>query len=367
MSVKITQPFANRLAALRRGFRRLRCDAILITDSVNVRYLSGFRGDSSVLFITPTEQFFITDFRYIEQAEHECPGFEIIMRKKSSIKEISNLARKLKPASVAVEDSVLTYSSAIALKEELGKIPMVQAGAVVDELRMIKTPEEIGQIRKCAAAAEAALEHIKPFLVPGIRELDIEAELEYHVKTLGFEKMSFPTIVAFGSRGSLPHAYPTNRRLVDGEPILIDWGVSGDGYACDLTRVLFHNKIPARLKRIYGVVLDAQKRAMRAIRPGVLARRVDAAARGHIAKHGFGRRFGHSVGHGIGLKIHELPWISANSEAVLRKGMVFTVEPGIYLPGVGGVRIEDDVLVTASGCEVLTHAPKKLSDIIIGG
>ena len=359
--------YKMRLSKLRAHMRRSKLDSILITDAVNVRYLSGFRGDSSALFITREEQFFITDFRYVEQAEHECPGFQIMMRRKSSIKEITALARKLKPANVAVEDNVLTYSSAIALKEELGKISMVQAGAVVDELRQIKTLEEIEQIRKCAAAAEAALEHVKPFLVPGIRERDIEAELEYHVKTLGFEKMSFPTIVAFGPRGSLPHAYPTNRRLAEGEPILIDWGVSGDGYVCDLTRVLFHNKIRARLKRIYGVVLGAQQRAIRAIRPGVPAKKVDAAARNHIAKHGFGRRFGHSVGHGIGLKVHELPYISGNSETILRKGMVFTVEPGIYLPGVGGVRIEDDVLVTASGCEVLTCAPKKFSDIIIGG
>jgi len=358
---------ARRLAKFRARLRRLKPDAALITDTVNVRYLSGFTGDGSALLITQSHALFVTDFRYVEQAEAECPGYHVLRRRDGTAKVVAREARKLGVSNLGIEQNVLTLETADILKEELRNIKTVKAGGIVEDLRAIKDRGEILAIRACADAADKALEHVKTFLVPGIREGDIAAELEYFARRLGFDGLSFPPIVAFGPRGSLCHAPTTNRRLRAGEPVLIDCGVTRSGYCSDLTRVFFHNKIPARFRRIYKVVLEAQARAICRVRPGALAKDIDQAARTYIADAGYVRRFGHSLGHGIGLRVHETPSLAAGSCTVLKKGMVFTVEPGIYIPGFGGVRIEDDVLVTTRGAEILSHTPRALNDVIIGG
>lgn len=358
---------ARRLAKLRTQVRRLKLDAIVITNQTNVRYLSGFTGDSSAILVTQSETVFVTDFRYIEQAGEECTGYRVVKRNGGTFKTLARQAKKLGAGKVGIEANVLSLNAAEQFRAALGKIEMVNTHGVVGRLREIKDRDEITAIEACIRANEKCLEHIRSFLVPGIRELDISAEIEYFARGLGFDGMAFPTIAAFGPRGSLPHARPTKRRLRKGDPVLIDCGVTGDGYVSDLTRVFFHNKISARFERIYRIVLEAQRRAIRRIRPGVKAGVVGRAARGHITKAGFGPRFGHGLGHGIGMQVHEAPGVSAGSGTVLRRGMVFTVEPGIYIPGFGGVRIEDNVLVTPKGVRVLSDSPKELKDIIIGG
>ncbi len=280
---------------------------------------------------------------------------------------VARETKRLGIARLGVESGSMTLESADRLRAALRMAEIVPTSGVVEDLRSVKDAAEVRAIRSCIAAAEKCFEHAKKFLVPGIRELDVAAEMEYFARTLGFDGMAFPPIVAFGPRGSLPHARATDCRMRSGDTVLLDWGVAGAGYVCDLTRVLFHHKISARFRRLYEVVLEAQQRAIRRIRPGVAAKSVDAAARKHIARAGLGRRFGHGLGHGIGMQVHEGPTIGPLSSAVLKRGMVFTVEPGIYIPGLGGVRIEDDVLVTARGVEVLSHAAKRIEDAIIGG
>ena len=364
---------ARRLKRLRTQLGRQKLDAVLISSEPNVRYLSGFTGDSSTLLLTGADALFLTDFRYVEQAADECKGYRIVERSSSMIEAVARQAKKLGIAGLGIEAGVLTLESAERLREALGSssrrggrgIRMVTTTGLVERLRAVKDREETLAVQACLGAAEKCIEHIKRFLVPGIREQDIAAEMEYFVRGLGFDGMAFPTIVAFGPRGSLPHARATGRRMKPGDAVLIDWGVAGHGYVCDLTRVFFHNKIPSKLGRIYRVVLEAQRRAIRRIRPGVAARAVDAAARRHITRAGFGRQFGHSLGHGIGMQVHEGPTIGPKSDAVLKRGMIFTVEPGIYVPGLGGVRIEDDVLVATKGVKVLSSAPKTLKDIVL--
>ncbi len=356
---------ARRLKRLRSYLRRSKLDAMFVTNTVNVSYLSGFTGDSSALIITDSKAIFVTDFRFTEQAGEECKGFEVLARTDGMFKAAARRVKKLGVAKLGFEPNAITFQAAGQLRDELDNIEMVKTDGPVEQLRTIKDREEIKAIQAAIGAIEKCIEHIRSFLVPGIRECDITAEMEYFVRRLGFDGMAFPPIVAFGPRSSLPHARATARRLRKGDPVLIDCGVSGAGYVSDLTRVLFHNKIPHRFEHIYRIVLEAQKRAIAKVRPGAQAKDIDAAARRHIANAGFGRKFGHGLGHGIGMQVHEGPSISAAAPVVLKRGMVFTVEPGIYLPGFGGVRIEDDVLVTASGVRVLSSAPKALKDIVI--
>jgi Xaa-Pro aminopeptidase len=358
----------RRVEKLRKQIANRELDGLLVSAESNVRYLSGFTGDSSVLLITADAAAFLTDFRYVEQAGDECGGYEILMRTGGMSALILKTAKRLGVGTLGVEGGVLTLDSAEQIRSALAgaKIEMTSTAGIVEELRQRKDKDEVAAIEACIDAAEKCVDKIRGYLVPGIRERDIAAEMEYFVRGLGFDGMAFPTIVAFGPRGSLPHAQVTNRRMKPGDMVLIDWGVAGNGYICDLTRVFFHNKIPDRFKRIYRTVLEAQRRAIQKIGPGVKASKVDAAARNTIAKAGFKGRFGHGLGHGIGLQVHEGPVIGAASGVVLKRRMVFTVEPGIYLPGIGGVRIEDDVLVTSRGVKVLSHSPKRLNDMIIG-
>lgn len=357
---------AKRVARIRTEMRKKKMDSMLVTNVANVTWVSGFTGDSSALFLTMKSAHLITDFRFIEQAEDDCPGWDIIMRKKGIIAEVVKIVEKQKLKAVAAELGVLTYIDAKKMSDDL-KMELKDCFGMLNEVRSIKDEQEIASIKEAVVAAEKTLTHIKKFLVPGIRERDIAAEIEYYVRILGYRGPSFPPIVAFGARTSLPHAVPTDQRMKPGDTITIDWGVIGPGgYASDLTRCFFHNKIPARFAKIYKIVLEAQNRAIKKSRVGVAAKAVDAAARDYITKAGYGRRFGHSTGHGLGMNVHEGPWISAGSTHILKKNMVFTVEPGIYLPGFGGVRIEDDVLVTAKGPVVLSTTPKSLNDTIIG-
>jgi len=360
---------ARRLARLRAKFRRRKIDALLVVMDPNVRYLSGFTGDSTRLLITPADAVLLTDFRYIEQAEGECKGYRVVDTKHTMHKTVAREVKRLGTKRLGFSPAAFSLAESDAFLDVIGKhkIEPVRVSGVVEQLRAVKDAGEVKTIQRCADAAAQALEHIKPFLVPGIREIDIATEMEYFVRGRGFDGMAFPTIVAFGPNGSRCHHVPTKRRLRGGDPILIDWGVRIDGYVSDLTRTFFHNKIPRRFERIYRTVLEAQRRAIRRIRAGAASGDVDAAARNHIAKARFGPRFGHGLGHSIGLQVHETPSFGKGSHDVLKRGMVLTVEPGIYYPGLGGVRIEDDVLVTASGARVLSAVPKRLSDVIIGG
>jgi Xaa-Pro aminopeptidase len=339
-------------------------DALFISNPVNVTYLTGFTGDSSTVVLTRDRVILVSDPRYTGQIAEECPGLETSIRPPTQrIAEASaEVLKKLGPRAVGFESNGLTVAEFENLRQLAPTLDWKGGADRVEQLRLIKDEDEVSRIRGAIAVAERAFTAFCALLRSEDTEIELCDVLEANVRRAGGQGTSFPPIVAVGDRAALPHAPPTERPVSASEILLIDWGASADGYKSDLTRVLATRTKSscAKLEEVYEVVRQAQEAAIRAVRPGVEARAVDAAARKVIDEAGYGDAFNHGLGHGIGLQIHEAPALRANSAEVLAEGMVFTIEPGIYLPGWGGVRLEDDVRVTADGCEVLTTAPRDL-------
>jgi Xaa-Pro aminopeptidase len=332
-------------------------DALLVTNPVNVTYLTGFSGESSYLLLTRNRAVLVSDFRFAEQIAEECPGLETHIRPvdKTVQQASSEILTKLGIRTVGFESNHLTVADWETIRNQAKGCDWKAGTDRVEKLRAIKDESEIEQIRHAIAIADRAFAAFCALLRPDDREKDLADSLEYYVRKAGGTSTSFPSIVAVGARAALPHAPPTEQRVASGELLLVDWGAAGPFYKCDLTRVLATSTISTKLEEVYTVVLKAQEAALRVIRPGIPVKSVDAEARSVIADAGFGDFFGHGLGHGLGLQVHEAPFLRANSDAVLQAGMVVTIEPGIYLPDWGGVRIEDDVLVLPDGCEILTE------------
>ncbi|MGD0900426.1 MAG: Xaa-Pro peptidase family protein [Thermoguttaceae bacterium] len=353
---------------LRRMLRRLDVDALLVTHFTNVTYLTGFTGDDSFLLLRGDGQTVISDGWYVTQLQEECPALDLHIRA-PGVAMNQAVVRALRAAGIgrlAIEGDSMTVGQRDRLAERLPKLRIVVASGLVEKLRLVKDKEEIAEIREAVWFAERAFGVIRATLRPDQTEKEVADELDHQFRRFGARGASFPPIVAAGARAALPHAKPTQQLLGRSDLVLIDWGAEGRLYKSDLTRVLVIGKISPKLRRIYGVVLRAQTRAIAAIRPGITAGQVDAVARGVIADAGFGRRFSHGLGHGLGLEVHEAPRLAAKSSIVLRPGMVVTVEPGVYVPGWGGIRIEDDVLVTRKGRELLSSVPKQLEEVVVG-
>jgi Xaa-Pro aminopeptidase len=352
-------------------------DAVLITQPLNVTYLTGFTGESSFLVLACDRAVLVSDQRFTEQILEECPGLDAAIRPPTQTihQAAAEVLGKLGLVAVGFESHHLTVAELEMLGELCKAVSWKGGRDRVERLRAIKDESEVAAIREAVAVAERAFTAFRSLLRDDDREKDLSDAMEGYVRRCGGRCTSFPTIVAAGARAALPHAPPTTRTVGDAAMLLVDWGASGPLYKSDLTRVLVPRKnapfsqpaelsgtVPAQLAEVYDIVLRAQETAIRHVRPGVKGQDVDAAARAVIAAAGYGNCFGHGLGHGIGLQVHEAPSLRPGSEVVLRPGMVVTVEPGIYLPGWGGVRIEDDVLVTADGCEVLTRGvPKELA------
>ncbi len=345
-------------------------DAFLISNPVNVTYLTGFTGDSSTVVLSRDRVVLISDARYVGQIADECPELETHIRKPTTriVEASADVLKKLDYRSVGFESAVVTVAEFDQLKELAATVAWKPGADRVENLRMVKDDDELERIRDAIAAAERAFTDLVALLRPEDTEIELANALEANIRRAGAEAASFPPIVAAGERAALPHCPPTDKRVSASGLLLVDWGAVVRGYKSDLTRVLatrtkssFTQSDAARLQELHRVGRAAQEAAIQAARPGVEAKAVDAAARGVIADAGYGDYFNHGLGHGLGLQIHEAPWFRATSTDVLAEVMVFTVEPGIYLPGWGGVRIEDDVRVTADGCEVLTSTPRDLS------
>lgn len=345
-------------------------DSLLVSKSEDVRYLSGFTGEDSVLAIAAVGgATLITDGRFAEQAGGECPGVEIVVRTSGPIwAAVGEWAAGKRVRRLGVQGGHLTLLAGEALKDTKPLQAIVPLADVMGPLREVKDAGEIEAIRKSAVVAQKAFSELfargKAFWV-GRTERQIAAELDYLMGLHGAEGPSFETIVAVGPHGSLPHHRPGPRRVRAGNSILVDWGAKVGGYCSDLTRVVFAGTIPPKLAGIYEVVLAAQAAGIKACRAGAACSTVDAAARNLIEAAGYGKQFVHGLGHGVGLEIHEAPGLGKTSKTRLRSGMVVTVEPGIYVPGVGGVRIEDDVLVTAAGWQMITTLPKRMKDMVL--
>ncbi|MCA9229381.1 MAG: aminopeptidase P family protein [Planctomycetales bacterium] len=359
---------AQRREKIRRRLAKEGVDALLVTDFTNVSYLSGFTGDDSYLLVTKKRDYVISDERYTTQLEEECPELELTIRGPGTkmLPFVSSLLSKQKVTLLGVEAGSMTIDFYADLAGAVKGCQLEPVRGWVEQLRMIKDREEIARTRVACDQARRAFEVVRAALTRDMTELQVAADLEYQARRFGAIGMSFPPIVAVGARAALPHASPTTQQLGAADFTLIDWGVNEGLYVSDLTRILVTGKISPKLRKVYGVVLDAQLAAIEAIRPGVRCEAVDSVARKIIGKAGYGKRFGHGLGHGTGLNIHEAPRLSQGQSTVLKPGMIVTVEPGIYLPGWGGVRIEDDILVTRTGHEVLTSVPKQLEECLVG-
>jgi len=364
--------FESRRDKLRKLLKEKSLDALLVTEERNVTYLTGFTGDSSFLVIGPRSgrgagELLLTDHRYTEQLQTECAGLELAVRG-PGVKQADfagDTLASLKPPSLGIESDAMSVGTFERLREKLKGTKLALTENLVESLREIKDKGEIDEIHAAVRIAERAFAVIRNTLRPERSEKEVADELEYQIRLFGGTCGAFPSIIGVGPRAALPHGRPVaDSKIGDYDFVLIDWGARGRLYHSDLTRVLTTGKLSPKLQKVYAIVLAAQRAAIDAIRPGAIMKDVDATARGVIDRAGFGKCFGHSLGHGIGLAVHEQPRLAPDQDRPLAAGMVVTVEPGIYLPGWGGVRIEDDVLVTKDGCEVLTSVPKELEQCV---
>ncbi len=357
--------FQRRRDALRQRLGERSLPALLVTDESNVTYLTGFTGDSSYLLVTSDRELLITDGRYTQQLAEECPRLELAVRSPGTklADFASDVTGRLGLATLAIEADQVVVSFYERLRQSLKSAQLALTGGLVESLREIKDAGEIQRIREAVAVAEQAFAHVRDTIRHQQSEKQVADELEHQIRLGGGTCGAFPSIVGVGPRAALPHGRPDETsRLGDYDFVLIDWGARRAGYHSDLTRVLVTGKLSPQLEALYELVLAAQQAAIAAIRPGAIMKDVDAAAREVIADAGYSREFNHALGHGIGLAIHELPRLAPEQNRPLAAGMVVTVEPGVYLPNWGGIRIEDDVLVTPDGHEVLTRVPKTLAD-----
>ncbi|MBN1854175.1 MAG: aminopeptidase P family protein [Pirellulales bacterium] len=359
--------YSRRCDNLRKRIAKTEANSLLVTNSVNVTYLTGFTGDDSYLLLMEDSAVLISDRRYTIQLREECPELDLYIRAPGTTmhEETAKVLRKCQIRQLGVEANSMSLGLRSKLSLAAPKVDFIETYGLVEELRILKDQGEIARIRSACRQASRAFDVVRSLLTPAMTEKQIAAELEYRARLFGASGLSFPPIVAVGPRAALPHATPTNIRISSSPFVLIDWGACDGLYRSDLTRVLVTGKLPPKLRRIHRIVLEAQREAIRAIRPGVTCQAVDQVARDIISKAGYGKQFGHGLGHGIGLEIHEAPWLANNQQVELRPGMVVTVEPGIYFPGWGGVRIEDDILVTRSGYEVLTDVPVELEECVV--
>lgn len=362
------QRYAGRRRAAMRSLAGAKVDGMVISRPADVTWLTGFTGDSTFLIMKRRWACLITDGRYTEQAEREAPGVELYTRKRSLQEATAGAVRGRGIRRLGVQADHLTVTAVEAFRKALGVRRVRPVADRLGQLRSVKDPGEIRAIRKAVRIAEAAFRDLIGRGARGLigkTEREIAAELDYRMRCAGAEAAAFETIVAVGTHTSLPHYRPAGRKAAAGQPVLIDWGACVGGYRSDLTRVVFLDRIPPRLGEIYEVVRKAQAAGIAALRAGVWCRTADAAARAVIGAAGYEERFAHGLGHGVGLEVHEWPGMGRKAKTRLRAGMVVTVEPGIYVPGLGGVRLEDDVQVLAGRPRRLSTLPRDLSAMLL--
>lgn len=339
-------------------------DGLIISRLVSIRYLCGFTGSAGLLIVQPNRAWFLTDFRYQEQSKKQVKGARTIITKGETIAALKELTQfHDKNLRYGYEADYLLANDLTRLKENLPGAILIPTVDAVELSSIIKDKDEIEDTQQAVDIGDVAFERILNILKPGIREMEVAAELEYQMRMLGSDRPAFETIVASGYRSALPHGIASKKKIAKGDFVTFDFGATYNGYVSDMTRTVVIGKATARQKKIYGIVLRAQKAGIRKVGPRVETQAVDAAARNIIDRAGYKKYFGHGTGHGIGLFVHSKPRLGPRSTEILKKGMIVTVEPGIYIPKWGGVRIEDDILVTATGRRILNQAPKNLLEV----
>lgn len=348
-----------RLSAVRQKLAEQNLDAILIAQPENRRYLSGFTGSAGVLLISADQAIIATDFRYYEQVAKQAPEFQLAKIEDKFTSLLPELVEQVGAKRVGFESAYLTFAQHREWAEAAEGFELLPTKEMVEDLRAVKDESELDVSKRAVALSDEAVAHIRGFIEPGMTERDVAWELESYMRTHGAEKAAFDLIVAAGPNGAMPHATVSDRTIRAGEPIVMDLGAVVDGYHSDLTRTICLGQPDDKFREIYSLVLKAQLAAEEMIKAGMTGKEADAIARQPIEEAGYGEQFGHGLGHGVGLVIHEKPKLGKLSEDALKPGMVFTVEPGIYIPGWGGVRIEDIVVLREDGVEVLTQSSKE--------
>ena len=353
----------TRLETLQARLKNI-ADCAIITDEINRRYFTGMKSSAGTVLVFPEESFLIIDFRYIEKARSVVKDCTVLLEARGTERyaQLNELIEQHGAKTIAIDSQTCTVSELASLRKQLkAEIPADgRLGVMIRQLRMIKTADETDKMIAAQRIAEQGLEHMLGFIKEGRTEKEMQLELDYYMLSHGAEALSFDTIVLSGPNTSLPHGVPSDRRVQSGEFVLMDFGAVVDGYHSDMTRTVCVGQPNDKMKKIYDIVLKAQLAGLAALKAGISGKELDAAARDIIAAEGYGEAFGHSLGHGVGMEIHEQPYASPSSGALLPEGSVITVEPGIYLEGEFGVRIEDFAIVKADGCENMTLAKKEL-------
>jgi Xaa-Pro aminopeptidase len=357
-------PFALRRHALQAQLRGARLGALLVTQPASWYYLTGFSGEAGALVVAKQGATLITDGRFVSQAREETSGVRIVQQEGALFSSVGNVLRKRQIAAVGFDATQVTVSQLGVLRKTSGRrTRLIAAGGEVEGLRRRKEAGEIAQMRKAAALADQVMAGALKLLKPGVRELEIAAEIEYQMRQLGASGPAFETIVASGERSAYPHARPTAKRLRKNELVVLDLGAILAHYCSDITRTVVVGRASKRIRQWHKAVQEAQAAAIGAAKTGATCGNVDAAARKVLADHGLERNFVHSTGHGLGLEVHEDPRVAKGQTQVLEPGNVITIEPGVYFPGVGGIRIEDDVAIHDGRTEILTRTPRDLIEI----
>lgn len=350
----------QRVQLLREQLAQSDSQAILITNAINRRYLSGFTGSSGVVLITADHAALLTDFRYREQAPQQATGFQVVEHGADLNATVAELLQEWKIETLLFEDQDMTFAAYTVLLKAIPSIKLHPSQGMIEKLRMVKDESELVIIQAAAALADRAFDHILNFIKPGVTEASIALELEVFMRSQGATSSSFDTIVASGERSALPHGVASSRVIRRDEFVKLDYGAYYQGYCSDITRTVVVGKPSDKHREIYEIVREAQQYALDHLVPGMTGKEGDALTRDIITRYGYGEYFGHGTGHGFGMEIHEAPRLSLTGNVVMTPGMTVTVEPGIYLPGFGGVRIEDDIVFTDTGIRILTHSPKQL-------
>ncbi|MBL1151105.1 MAG: Aminopeptidase YpdF [Fimbriimonadales bacterium] len=354
-----TDLIATSLARARERLAGMSVDAALITNIENVRWMSGFSGSSAAIVLSPSEAVFITDSRYDEQAHEQVKGFEIhvFASPTRQAQAIGAVIHRLGLTSVSFEAEHVTFATMNSWANDIPGIEFTPVEKMISPLRMVKSAEEVEKIRRACGIGDACFEHVLRMLRPGVTEYDVALDIEFFIRRQG-AKIAFDVIAVSGERSARPHGTPSERKLEVGDFVTLDFGACVDGWNSDLTRTVVIGEATDRHREVFDAVLRAEESCIAAMKPGVAAKDVDALARRILAEKGFDKYFGHGLGHGLGSTVHDVGSMNPNSTDVLEPGQVWTVEPGVYIPGFGGCRIEDDVVVTSDGVEVLTHASK---------
>ena len=354
----------NRVKRLQRVLLKENLDLLLVSFLPHVRYLSGYSGSNGLILMSPDACVFLTDFRYKDQAKQQVTNMTVIVVERELFSSLAGLPQvKKKRVKLGFEAHHLSCKTYQTLRSLLPECLMVPTEKLVELLTVTKDNGEVAKIRKAVEITDRVFSEILDFIEPGVSELDVAAEIEYRMKRRGSSTPYYETIVASGKRSALPHGVASGKKIRKGEFVTLDFGAVYDGYTADLTRTVVVGKANRRQREIYNTVLKAQKLAISKARAGMQACYLDRLARELIKRAGYGKYFGHGLGHGIGLQIHDNPAVNPTNQQPLEPGMVITIEPGIYIPDWGGVRIEDDVLITQKGCRVLNQAEKSLIEL----